>query len=479
MGLAVLDQDIRTAILCLHAKGHSARAIARDLRVSRNSVKDVIRSGTAEVPKMVRPQKADPLLGRIRELYGKCESNLVRVQEILEAEGVALPYSTLTGFCRRHRIGHVPKPPAGEYHFAPGEEMQHDTSPHDVTIGGRRRRVQCATLFLHYSRRIYSQVYPRWTRFEVRLFLTDALKYHGGACHRNMIDNSSVIIARGTGKDAIPAAEMEALAERFGFAFEAHDLGDVNRSAGVERSFRTVEKNFYPGRDFADLADLNRQLVAWCDQRNGRFHKRLRAVPNDLYAVELPAMARLPLHVPEIYEFHGRSVDLEGYVNLHTNRYSAPPDHVGRELEVREYKETVRLLLGPRTLAVHPRFEYGAHGTSMLPEHEAAAKALRSRQGRKAPVAEEKPLRAAGPEMDALVDALRRHHGGRAVRAIRHLHRLWLEYPTEPVLHAVRDALHYGLLDLGRLERMILRRIGDDFFQLSTTHDPLGAERDP
>ena len=46
------------------------------------------------------------------------------------ARGATLSYPALTAFCRRHGIGHDPPEPAGRYDFAPGQEMQHDTSPH-------------------------------------------------------------------------------------------------------------------------------------------------------------------------------------------------------------------------------------------------------------------------------------------------------------------------------------------------------------
>ncbi len=47
------------------------------------------------------------------------------------------------------------------------------------------------------------------------------------------VDNSSVVIAHGRGKDAVPAEPMRALGERFGLRFEAHEVGDANRPAHV------------------------------------------------------------------------------------------------------------------------------------------------------------------------------------------------------------------------------------------------------
>jgi hypothetical protein len=43
------------------------------------------------------------------------------------------------------------------------------------------------------------------------------------------------------------------------------------------------------------------------------------------------------------------------------------------------------------------------------------------------------------------------------------------EYPRLALLAAVQEAARYGLYDLDRLERMILRRVQRDFFFL---HDP-------
>ena len=50
--------------------------------------------------------------------------------------------------------------------------------------------------------------------------------------------------------------------------------------------------------------------------------------------------------------------------------------------------------------------------------------------------------------------------------ALRQLWRLVREYPRQPLLAAVQEAARYGLYDLDRLERMILRRGARDYFLL-------------
>jgi transposase len=463
----MLDLDTRTAILRLSAEGHGARAIARLLKISRGAVRTVLRSGVAEVPGLERDEKLGPQIERVRELYVHCKGNLVRVHEELAAAGIEIGYSSLTAFCRHHEIGQVEKQRVGQYHFEPGEEMQHDTSPHVVTIDNAPVLVHCASLVLCYCRVLYAQVHARWSRFECRAFLSDGIQYFGGAASRCMVDNSSVVVAHGRGPDAVPAAQMQALAERFGFQFEAHAVGDANRSARVERPFHYIENNFYAGRTFTSLDDLNAQLREWCDRVNGRPKRALPKTPFELLAVERPALKPLPAFIPEIYELHTRRVDTEGYVSLYRNRYSMPAKLIGRTVELRESMTQIRIFDGHQLVVTHERSTPGAKTRHTLPEHERDGR-HRMRVG---PSDEEKLLREVSPVLSSLVERLRKRYGGQALRKVKQLHRMYLEYPTDVLVTAVEEALRFDLYDLERIDRMVLRQIKGDFFRLPTSDD--------
>jgi transposase len=336
----MLDQSIRTSILTLREAGHGTRSIARTLGISRGAVKAVLAEQQPVPPLIARAGQLDPLRDEVLALYASCKGNLVRVHEELRVQhGSTTSYQALTAFCRRHGIGHAPPVPAGRYEFKPGEEMQHDTSPHDAHIGGAVRRVQTASLVLGYSRLVFMQLYPRFTRFHCKLFLNDALQYLGGACGRCMIDNTHVVVLHGTGKTMVPVPEMVAFGRRLGFVFEAHEKGDANRSAHVERQFDHIDNNFLAGRQFADFDDANRQARAWCDKVNGTFKRHLHARPRELFAVEQPALRPLPAWLPEVYNLHQRIVDVEGYIHVEGNTYSVPYQLIGKAVEVRETKE--------------------------------------------------------------------------------------------------------------------------------------------
>jgi hypothetical protein len=431
------------------------------MALHRGTVRKVIRCGSPEVPRLERAEKAQPHRERILELHARCAGNLVRVHEELLAEGARVSYPALTAFCRRAGIGQPEKIPTGRYDFEPGEEMQHDTSPHELVLGGKTRKVQTAALVLGYSRMLFFQFYPRFTRFECKVFLAEALAYLGGACAVCMIDNTHVVVLCGTGREMVPVPEMVAFGERYGFAFRAHEKGDANRSGRVERPFRFIEGNFLAGRSFQDWDDANAQARAWCDRVNASYKRHLRASPRELFAVERGRLRAWPPWVPPIYVLHHRIVDVEGFVTVNTNRYSVPPSLIGRRVEVRETWEQIEIFDGPRRVASHRRAIEPAGGRYLLPEHRVPRGEKPSRRG---PSVEERTLIDAAPELAGYVAGLKQSAGGRGTLPLRRLLQMVRDYPREPLVAAVCTASHYGLYDLERLETMILRRIAKDYF---------------
>ena len=194
----MIAPELRQAIVALHGKGTAVRKIARLLKISRNSVRQVIRRAPPPQGE-AQPQMPTDLLRPISEAFVRCEGNVVRVQEVLEADHqITIPYSTLTRWVREADL-RAPKQRTGRYHFAMGEEMQFDTSPHRLELGERWIKAQCACLVLAYCRRIFIRYFPCFTRFEAKAFVREALCFMEGSAARCMVDNTSVVVASGSG----------------------------------------------------------------------------------------------------------------------------------------------------------------------------------------------------------------------------------------------------------------------------------------
>lgn len=455
----------KETILEMKDKGIGVREIGRTLKISRNTVREVIKNrGKAGYQ---RSLKNDAHLPLIKDLFRECRGNVVRIGEELQLRyEITIPYPTLTRLIRRYEISSPKKKKrAGEYVFEPGEEMQHDTSPHKLKLGECKITAQCASLVLAYSRKIYMQYYPCFTRFECRVFLAKAFAFMDGTCGKCIIDNTHVIVACGVGPDAIMAPEMEHFGQIYRTKFVPHWLNDPNRKARVERPFHYIEHNFIPGRTFSSWQDLNQQAEDWCvNVSNAKYKRSLKMSPDAAYIMERPSLLPLPPFAPPVYKSYYRVVDIQGYVHLDTNRYSVPHKFVGTKMEVQKHWDRVLIYDKQSLVAEHKRIIDKKDTRATLPNHHPPLNRERSHLG---PSKEEILLTGKSTDLDRYTENLKKRSHGRGVLNLRRLLNLQRSYPHEPFMAAISKALTYGLYDLARLEKIILENIAGDFFELS------------
>ena len=99
----MIAPDKRKALFVLHQQGLSIRQIARQLAVSRQSVRRAIEH-QGQAPRRAFVPPLDPEL--VRRLYTQCDGYVQRVWEKLREEhGVEVKYSTLTRWLRQLGIG--------------------------------------------------------------------------------------------------------------------------------------------------------------------------------------------------------------------------------------------------------------------------------------------------------------------------------------------------------------------------------------
>jgi hypothetical protein len=457
--------EIRNAVCTLQAQGHSLREISRSLALSRNTVRRILRQPNRTVDEAVPCD--DATLARLKAAFERVRGNVVRVQELLADDGLEVRYSTLTRWAREAGLRSPPRR-SGEYDFAPGQEMQHDTSPHRVLFAkagtphsrarspGRIVTAQCAGLVLAYSRRLFIQYYPRFTRFEAKTFLLEAVRFAvrfmDGVCPVCVIDNTNVVLAAGAG--AVISPEMLAFARILGerareggFRFRAHRVGQPDRKGRIERPFAYVENNFLATRDFEDFDDLNRQAIAWCrDVANHKPKRVLAMSPEAAYVIEKPHLRPLPDVLPPVYELLERVVDLHGYVSVDTNRYSVPERFVGQSVAVYKLPTEIRVCRKDTTIAAHRRLIGERDAKNTLPGHHTIP--VRQNRGTRC---EEALLRGHHPSLDRYAAALKQRSNGWGRRALRRLIGMKCTYPSGPFIAAIEQALQYGMFDLGRL----------------------------
>ena len=283
-----------------------------------------------------------------------------------------------------------------------------------------------------------------------------------------MVDNSNVVVAAGTGANMIPAPEMAAFAERFGFTFVAHEKGDANRSARVEAPFHRIERGFLAGTQCHDWTDINAKAIETCEAWNAKFSNKLHASRRELLAAERPALIPLPLHIPEVYQIFPRIVDAEGYVHINRLRYSVPYTLIGRTLEVRETIDRIDLYEGPRRIATHARLHRPLDTRVTNPVHRPPRGFGHQLRLRPQPAPEEIELLTLEPQIAGYLAALKLAVGSRRM-PLRRLLSMLRDYPRAAFLSALMLAEQYRLFDLDRVERMVLKKIAHEYFVLTPT----------
>src|SRR5438046_4281189 len=409
----MIDADKRQAVFLLHQEGMGRNQIARQLRISPNTVQVIIQQ-KGQMPVHTRQDKiqVDPDL--LQRLYQECDGYAQRVHEkLVEDERIQIQYSTLTRLLRELGLRRSREPRCERVPDEPGAEMQHDTTRYWILLGGVRSMLVASLLYLRYSKRRYLRFYRMFNRFRMKCFLHEALMFWQHAAPVCIIDNTNLARLRGTGRDAVMVPEMEAFAKQYGFRFVCHEKGHPNRKAGEERSFWRVGTNFLHGRLFEGLQDMNQQAFQWAPLRmEQRPAAKTRQVPAKAFEHEQQFLVKLPAHLPSPYLVHERETDQYGYAAFGGNYYWVPGTDRD-EVKVFEYSDRLKIYQHRQCLV---EYRLPADGiTNALISPEGLPKPPRQPKNRKRPPQEEeKRLRARSYAVDrylkfALQAGVQRH----------------------------------------------------------------------
>ena len=459
----MLETDKRKAIFCLHHEGMSAREIARRLGVSRNTVRVVIAQEGA-MPQSTRSVKVRIDEELLRKLYQQCEGRVQRVHEkLVEEENISVTYSTLTRLLRALQIGQPSKTRCDRVPDQPGVEMQHDTSTYVIAFKGEKVRVVASLLYLRYSKRRYLKFYRSFERFKMKCFFHEALMYWGYSATHCIIDNTNLARLRGSGKNALIVPEMESFSRQYAFSFHCHEIKHSDRKAGEERSFWTVETNFFPGRIFESLEDLNQQALEWSTVRlEHRPQGKAKLIPAKAFEYESGFLTKLPRHLPAPYRVHNRSTDQYGYVSFHGNFYWVPGT-TRDDIRVVEYSATIALYRARENLIEYPLPADGVRNKVVIPEGTKAAPPPPQHQphNRKdRSDTEEQQLRAIAESVSEYVDFALAIKGVTRHDFLRKLARLSRTMTQNLFTQSIERAHRYKITDIEVIERIAVLTIG-------------------
>ncbi len=281
----MINVDQWAEIRRLHrVEGMSIRGISQHLGVARKTVARALR--TEEAPKYRRarePSKLDPFKARIGDLLAEYPRlSAVRVHEIISGEGFQGGVTIVRVHLRQVR----PQPIAAFQRtvYQPGEIGQVDWAQMPDRIPdayGKLRPVYALVMVLGYSRLL--TVVERRAGFSFRTRLVDFLRCHaealaffGGVPHTIVYDNLKSVVLKRRGAEVIFNPQFLPFADRYGFRPWPTWPGEPHEKGLIERPIHYIKNNFWAGRKFASMEDLQEQGIRWRDNTcNVRIHNGL------------------------------------------------------------------------------------------------------------------------------------------------------------------------------------------------------------
>jgi transposase len=367
-------------------QGESISAIARDLRLSRNTVKRALRV-EGEALEYRRTRQPQPKLGPYRatldawleaeqKLPAREQRTAQRMYEALCLEG----YTGAVDGVRRHMraFERARRPVATAFipqSFAPGEAYQFDWSHEHVVLGGVEQVVKVGHLRLCHSRAFFLVAYPRESQEMVFDAHARAFTFLGGVPRRGIYDNlKPAVDAIFTGRERRYNRRFLAMCNHYLIEPTACTPASGWEKGQVENQVGNVrEWVFTPKLHFADLAELNVYLADRSLQL-----ARERAHPEEterrvaeLWDEERMALRAMPAPFDGYAEKSAR-ISATCLVHFERNRYSVECRYVGQVASVHAYAERIVVVCGGQIVGEHPRcFERGR--TLYNPWHYVAA----------------------------------------------------------------------------------------------------------
>jgi transposase len=373
-----MDDQLQADVLRLAlVDGLSARAIAKRLSLSRNTVRKLLgRMPARKVnPSGPRTTVLEPYQQLIKDLIDevpemKAPAVLERLRPVGYTGGLTVVRDHLRRVRpRRHREAFV------TLNFHPGQAMQVDWGDFGYAIAGCPRRVSALVMALCYSRYLYieftlSQTFGTFVRAMER-----GLAFFGGTTLVDIFDNMKTVVLVHNHKVTRFNHSFVAYARARNFAIRACNPGKGNEKGRVERPIGFLRERFWPGRRFTSHLDLNQQATTWRDDfANNREHEETGKIPALVFRHEerhllRPLSEQTPFETDDILS---AGVTKRFRVRFDRNLYSVPPRLVGQSVVVRANDDVVAAYLGPKQIALHRRC-WGIGEDIEAPSHRSAA----------------------------------------------------------------------------------------------------------
>ena len=363
----------------LKRQGLSVSAIARASGFDRKTIRKYLDRGLETPvygPRDPRPRLLDPYEDYLREKVQACPGlSGRRLLREITALGYTGGYSAVTDFLREVRPAAL-APYERRYETVPGKQAQVDFAEFSVMFTdepGVWRKVWLFCFVLGSSRWLWGRFCPNQKLETVMRCHIQAFEACGGATREVLYDRmKTAVLGEDENGFVTYNPSLVALLGHYGSAPKACKAYRAKTKGKVERPFRYIRQDFFLGRTFRNMDDLNAQFDTWrAEVANPRVHATTNRIVNEAFAQERSELLALPLYPYNAVITLERRITKDGMISVAGNLYSVPDYTRRRSVDVQQHPMEIRIFEEGQLIARHPVLE-GKNERRIDPSHRKA-----------------------------------------------------------------------------------------------------------
>jgi transposase len=364
---------IAEVVRLFHTEKWPVGSIAEELKIHHSTVKRMLeKQNNGSVPRVLKKKIIDdyvPFFKETLEKYPKiCAS---RVFIMAKERG----YKGKSSSHVRNLINQI-RPKKYKEAFLrlktlPGEQGQMDWADFGkIEIGKTQHKLMAFVFTLSYSRAIYFRFFYNCRMPFFQQGFSEAFEFFGGVPKVILHDNLKSGVVQRIEKHIQYNSDFMEICTHYRFEPRAVGVRKGNEKGKVERSIRYIRDNFFAGRDWKTLEELNALALHWClnDAQQRKWADGDSRTVGDVFNEEKPFLTKLPGAIFPAVEKISVQIPKIPFARFETNNYSVPAKYNRCTLEIIATDKIIEMISGTQVVAVHERC-WEKYKTIEQPEH--------------------------------------------------------------------------------------------------------------
>jgi transposase len=361
-GDSMLTPELVDNILKLNELGWGKKKIAKELRVSKKTVKRYLaQKEWVPYKQPARKKKLNGLFDWLEKNFYLHKGNAAVVhQELLRQHNIRVHVSTVERAVKPFRQKLIAEAKATiRFETPPGKQMQIDFGTMTLKIGGEPKRIHFFAAVLGYSRRQYVQAFLHERQIAWFEGMEGAFRHFGGIPEQILMDNAKPLVINHNPltREVLFNDKLRAFAAYWKFIPKACAPYRARTKGKDENTVKYLKRNAIAGREFASFGELEEHLAWWMKEVSDvRVHGTTGVRPIDRFLKDESEALRPLEGKPPFCQARElkRMVQADACIEVDSNYYSVPWEFIKKPVVVQLIDQEVKIFYGLEEVATHP-----------------------------------------------------------------------------------------------------------------------------